>query len=345
MRTFDVNAALDAMRHDANNKGPNGPSIGRDAVHNYQTLGYVPTDQHGEATAKTLEYAYDDFCAMQVADLAGAKAHKAFFEKSVYNYKNVYDPVTRFMRGRLTNGEWAPNFDPIEWGGAYIEGCAWHYHWSVFHDVQGLINLMGGDDNFTSKIDSVFSVPGDFNVGSYGHEIHEMTEMALINMGQYAHGNQPIQHLPYLYTYAAQPWKTQKRVRTIMDELYDASPDGYCGDEDQGQMSAWYVISAMGLYAVCPGTDQYVIGSPLFPKMTVHLENGNDIKIIAEGNKIERPYIEKASINGLEISRNWLTYSELMDGAIIEYEMSDKPNINRGIKKEDRPFSMSKIEN
>lgn len=342
IRTFDPKHALQAMRHDATNKGPRGPSIGRDAVKDYQELGYIPTPGYGEATAKTLEYCYDDFCAMQVAKLSNLKDDEAFFAKTIFNYKNVYDAGTKFMRGREKDGTWLPDFDPKAWGGAFIEGSAWHYHWSVFHDIQGLINLMGGDSQFTAKLDSVFTEPNTFNVGTYGHVIHEMTEMALINMGQYAHGNQPIQHMPYLYTYAGEPWKTQYWTRTIMDKLYNSGPDGFCGDEDQGQTSSWYVISAMGLYSVCPGTDQYVIGSPVFPLMKIHLENGKTITIEAKNNSIKKPYIKSALLNGKKYTRNWISYSDLMNGATIQYEMSDKPNTRRGITKDDRPFSVSK---
>jgi alpha-1,2-mannosidase, putative len=341
IRTFDVKHALEAMRHDALNKGPRGPSIGRDAAQKFRETGYVSAPEHGEATAKTLEYCYDDFCAMQLAKLAGRQEDENFFGKTIFNYKNVYDPVTRFMRGRKADGNWMPEFDPTAWGGAFIEGCAWHYHWSVFHDVQGLINLMGGDRNFTSKLDSVFTTTNKFNVGTYGHEIHEMTEMSMINMGQYAHGNQPIQHMPYLYTYAGEPWKTQQWARTIMDKLYNSGPDGFCGDEDQGQTSSWYVISAMGLYSVCPGTDQYVIGSPVFPKMKIHLENGKSIVIEAKNNKLTNPYIQSATVNGKVYTKNWISYSDLMNGAVIRYEMSDKPNYKRGVAPQDRPFSVS----
>jgi predicted alpha-1,2-mannosidase len=344
IRTFDVKHALEAMRHDAMNKGPRGPSIGRDAAAEYHQIGYVSAPNHGEATAKTLEYCYDDFCAMQMAKLAGEKADEAFFGKTIFNYKNVYDASTRFMRGRKSDGSWMPNFDPTAWGGAFIEGCAWHYHWSVFHDVQGLINLMGGDKNFTTKLDSVFTVSNKFNVGTYGREIHEMTEMSMINMGQYAHGNQPIQHMPFLYVYAGEPWKTQQWSRTIMDKLYNSGSDGYCGDEDQGQTSSWYVISAMGLYSVCPGTDQYVIGSPVFPKMKIHLENGKTVTIIAQENKLSNPYIQSATLNGKLYTKNWISYSDLMKGAVIQYKMSSIPNKKRGILPEDRPFSVSSSE-
>jgi len=343
IRTFDSKHALDAMRHDASFKGPRGPSIGRDAVKDYQTLGYVASPNSGEATAKTLEYAYDDFCAMQLAKQSNSPEDAAFFEKTIFNYKNVYDPSTGFMRGRQKDGSWLPDFEPDKWGGAFIEGSAWHYHWSVFHDIQGLINLMGGDKNFTSRLDSVFTVPNTFKVGTYGHVIHEMTEMAMIDMGQYAHGNQPVQHASYLFNYSGEPWKTQSKVREIMTKLYNSGPDGFCGDEDQGQTSAWYVISAMGLYSVCPGTDQYVIGSPVFQKMTLHLENGKKLIIQAENNSQKNPYIKSASLNGKPFTKNWLTYQELMNGGIIQYKMSDEPNFLRGIKPMDRPFSVSPI--
>ena len=341
IKTFDPAKALEAMYHEATNKGPFGPSNGRDGWKEYFSLGYVPYPEYREAVAKTLEFCYDDFCAMQVARLSGSAFYEGVFKRQIFNYKNVYDPSTRFMRGRNSKGEWVPGFDPIEWGGAYTEGSAWHYHWSVFHDIQGLINLMGGDKNFVAKLDSVFSVPNKFKVGTYRRVIHEMTEMEMINMGQYAHGNQPIQHMIYLYDYAGEPWKTQKWVREVMNKLYNSGPDGYPGDEDQGQTSSWYVISAMGLYSVCPGTDQYVIGSPVFPKMTVHLENGKTLEIIAENNTPDNRYIQSASLNGKQFTRTWLTYSELTNGGTIRYKMDNKPSVNWGILPEDRPFSVS----
>jgi predicted alpha-1,2-mannosidase len=342
LKTFDPLKALEAMYHEATNKGPYGPSNGRDGWKEYFSIGYVPYPEYREAVAKTLEFCYDDFCAMQVARLSGLSFYEEIFKRQIFNYKNVYDPSTRFMRGRNSKGEWVSGFDPIEWGGAYTEGSAWHYHWSVFHDIQGLINLMGGDKNFVAKLDSVFSESNKFKVGTYGRVIHEMTEMAMINMGQYAHGNQPIQHMIYLYNYAGEPWKTQKWVRQVMNKLYNSGPDGYPGDEDQGQTSSWYVISAMGLYSVCPGTDQYVIGSPVFPKMTVHLENGKTLEILADNNSLDNRYIQSATLNGKTITRTWLTYNELMAGGTIRYVMNSNPSTTRGILPEDRPFSVSK---
>ena len=341
-RDYDPKHAMEAMVHEVTDKGPAGPANGRDGWMDYFFYGYVPYPNVREATAKTLEYCYDDWCAMQFAKMTDQPFYEKLFKKQIYNYKNVYDPSMGFMRGRQQDGNWCPNFDPAEWGGPFTEGCAWHYQWSVFHDIQGLINLMGGDKPFVAKLDSVFTVSNDFKVGTYGRVIHEMAEMKMINMGQYAHGNQPIQHMVYLYNYAGEPWKTQKWVRKIMNDLYDASPNGYPGDEDQGQTSSWYVISAMGLYSVCPGTIEYVIGSPIFPKMTIQLENGKKLVIEAENNSPENVYIQSASFNGKPFSRNYLEYDELMNGGVIRYQMGNKPAKDRGTASTDRPFSESK---
>ena len=342
--TFDTEKALKAMLHEATHKGPHGPSNGRDCWQDYYTIGYIPYPETRESVAKTLEFCYDDFCAMRVGELSGNEYYADQFRKQVLNYKNVFDPATRFFRGKNRKGEWMPKeFDPKEWGGPYTEGGAWHYRWSVFHDVQGLINLMGGDARFVAALDSVFSEDNTFKVGTYGFAIHEMTEMAMINMGQYAHGNQPIQHMIYLYNYAAAPWKAQYWARQAMSRLYSSGPNGYPGDEDQGQTSSWYVISAMGLYSVCPGTDQYVIGSPVFPKMKVHLENGKTLEIRAKGNSLENCYIQSATLNGKSFSRTWLSYDELMQGGVIEYQMGNQPNTTRGIAPEDKPYSYTPI--
>jgi predicted alpha-1,2-mannosidase len=342
IRTFDPEKALNAYYHEATNKGPWGPANGRDGWKEYYTLGYVPYPKYREATAKTLEYAYDDFCGYNLADMTDNKLYLEVFSRQMFNYKNLFDPNVGFMRGRDEMGKWTPNFDPDEWGGPFTEGNAWHYLWSVFHDPNGLINLLGGNEKFVAKLDSVFSVPNTVHVGTYKRKIHEMTEMEMANMGQYAHGNQPIQHMIYLYNYAGAPWKTQKWVRTIMDKLYNSTENGYPGDEDQGQTSSWYVLSAMGLYAVCPGTDQYVIGSPNFPKMTIHFENGKTLVIEAKNNNKKNVYIQSAKLNGMMFSRNYLTYGELINGGTIQYQMGDEPAIVRGIKKSDLPYSISK---
>ncbi|MFC6997087.1 GH92 family glycosyl hydrolase [Rufibacter roseus] len=341
IRTFDPKRALEAYHHEATNKGPWGPANGREGWKDYYTLGYVSMPRHGEATAKTLEYAYDDFCGYQLAKLTDQPFYERVFAKQMYNYKNVYDSTTGFMRGRLANGEWLPNFDPVEWGGPYTEGNAWHWQWSVFQDVQGLINLMGGEKRFTAKLDSVFSVPNTVKVGTYGRMIHEMTEMVMANMGQYAHGNQPIQHMPYLYNYGGEPWKSQQKVRMVMDRLYNSTENGYPGDEDQGQTSSWYVLSALGIYSVCPGTDQYVIGSPVFQKATVTLENGKKFTVEAKNNSKQNVYIQSATLNGKPYEHNYIQHADIVAGGTLSFVMGDKPALNRGIKEENKPFSLS----
>jgi len=341
IRTFDPKKALEAYFHEATNKGPWGPANGREGWKEYFTLGYVPYPKYREATAKTLEYAYDDFCGYQLAKQTNNTFYTNTFAKQMYNYKNVYDASTRFMRGKQPDGQWVPNFDPVEWGGPFTEGNAWHYQWSVFHDVQGLVNLMQGEKNFVAKLDSVLSVPNTVKVGTYGGMIHEMTEMIMADMGQYAHGNQPIQHMPYLYNYAGAPWKTQRLTRTIMDKLYNATENGYPGDEDQGQTSSWYVLSALGFYSVCPGTDEYVIGSPVFKKAVITLENGRKFTIEANNNNKENVYIQSASLNGKSYAANFIRHQDITNGGILHFEMGNKPATSRGTEQESRPFSLS----
>ena len=341
LKTFNPEEALEAYYHEATNESPIGPSSGRQGWKEYFTLGYIAYPEVREATAKTLEYAYDDFCGYQLAKASGNKYYEEIFGRQIYNYKNVYDPEVGFMRGRKKNGEWVENFDPFEWGGPFTEGNAWHYLWSVFQDPQGLINLIGGNDNFISKLDEVFTSPNTVHVGTYGGKIHEMTEMQMANMGQYAHGNQPIQHMIYLYNYAKQPWKAQYHARNVMDKLYDYTENGYPGDEDQGQTSSWYVLSALGFYSVCPGTNQYVLGSPVFKKTTITLENGNKFVINAPKNDKDHVYIEAASLNGQNYTKNFITYDDILTGGTFDLKMSTSPNKERGTGERDKPFSLS----
>ncbi|GAA4808631.1 GH92 family glycosyl hydrolase [Olivibacter ginsenosidimutans] len=343
IRTFDPEKALAAYLHEVTGRGFWGGSNGREGWESYFIKGFIPYGKIHETTAKTLEYAYDDFCAYQLAKSVGNEYYAQIFERQMFNYKNVWDPKAGFMRGRLEDGSWVPDFDPIEWGGAFTEGNAWQYTWSVFHDLGGLANLMGGQQAFVSKLDSLFTIHSKFKVGTYGHEIHEMTEMVLANMGQYAHGNQPVQHVAYAYNYAGEPWKTQAQVRKIMGKLYNATEKGFPGDEDQGQMSSWYVISALGLYSVCPGTTQYNIGSPIFRKATITLENGKKFVIDAQGNNTEHVYIQSATLNGKPFDRNWIDYQEIAAGGVLTLKMSDRPNKNRGRLEVDRPFSLTKM--
>ena len=341
IRTFDPEKALKAYAHEAMNKGPWGGANGRVRWKDYYQLGYIPYPESMGSTAQTLEYCYDDFCAYQLAKMTGNKFYEEVFARQIYNYKNVYDPSVGFMRGRKLDGRWA-DFDAFEWGGPYCEGNAWHYNWSVFHDVQGLIDLTGGDERFVAKIDSVFALPGIVKYGTYGTKIHEMLEMELAKMGQYAQGNQPIQHMIYLYSYAGQPWKTQYWIRQVMDRLYNSSENGYPGDEDQGGMSSWYVLSALGIYSVCPGTDEYVLGSPKFRKATITMEDGKKFVIEAKGNSKDNVYIQNATLNGKRHTRNYIHYSDIVNGGVLELQMGNQPEKTRGTAKEDRPFSLSK---
>lgn len=341
IRTFDPEKALKAYAHEAMNKGPWGGANGRVRWKDYYQLGYIPYPESMGSTAQTLEYCYDDFCAYQLAKMTGNKFYEEVFACQIYNYKNVYDPSVGFMRGRKLDGSWA-DFDAFEWGGPYCEGNAWHYNWSVFHDVQGLIDLTGGDERFVAKIDSVFALPGIVKYGTYGTKIHEMLEMELAKMGQYAQGNQPIQHMIYLYSYAGQPWKTQYWIRQVMDRLYNSSENGYPGDEDQGGMSSWYVLSALGIYSVCPGTDEYVLGSPKFRKATITMEDGKKFVIEAKGNSKDNVYIQNATLNGKRHTRNYIHYSDIVNGGVLELQMGNQPEKTRGTAKEDRPFSLSK---
>jgi alpha-1,2-mannosidase, putative len=339
IRSFDPAKALDAYAHEVMNKGPWGGANGRAGWKEYFTLGYAPYPESLGSTAQTLEYAYDDFCAWQLARLTGNKHYEEVFARQMYNYRNVFDPQTGFMRGKGADGKWIEPFDPMEWGGPYCEGNAWHYNWSVFHDVQGLIDLYGSDEVFVAKIDSVFTLPDTVRPGTYGGMIHEMVEMQKAGMGQYAHGNQPIQHMPYLYSYAGQPWKTQYWVRQIMKRLYNSSEKGFPGDEDQGGMSSWYILSALGIYSVCPGTDQYVIGSPVFRKAVITLENGNKFTIEAPANNSDNVYVKSATLNGSPLRRNYITYKEIAQGGTLHLDMSATPDTVNS--QNEVPFSLT----
>lgn len=343
VRVDDVATLYEGLLHATENVHPEISSTGRLGYEYYNRLGYVPYDvKINENAARTLEYAYNDWCIYKLAkELKRPKKEINMFAHRAMNYKNLFDKETLLMRGKNKDGKFMAPFSPLKWGDAFTEGNSWHYTWSVFHDPQGLINLMGGDDVFVSMLDSVFSVPPVFDDSYYGQVIHEIREMTVMNMGNYAHGNQPIQHMIYLYNYAKQPWKAQYWLRQVMDRLYTPTPDGYCGDEDNGQTSAWYVFSALGFYPVCPGTDQYVLGAPLFKKATVHFENGKAIEIRAPQNSCTNLYIKDMKVNGAEYSKNYVTHSLLQNGGVVDCVMSDTPNMERGIGMEDAPYSFS----
>ncbi|PKP27333.1 MAG: alpha-mannosidase, partial [Bacteroidetes bacterium HGW-Bacteroidetes-22] len=338
----DIETCYEAILKNSMNEGPLS-SVGRLGVSYYNKSGYIPYDVGiDENTARTLEYSYDDFTIMRLAiALKRSQAEIDTFAKRAGYYKNVFDNRINFMRGRNADGSFQSPFRPDKWGDAFTEGCSWHWTWCVFHDISGLANLMGGEQKFAEKLDSVYLAPPTFDYSYYRTQIHEITEMLIMNMGQYAHGNQPIQHMPYLYNYAGQPWKTQFHVRDVMNRLYTPAPDGLCGDEDNGQTSAWYVFSALGFYPVCPGTDQYVIGSPLFKKVTLKFENGKTLQLKAGSNSAENLYIDQILVNGKEYTKNWFSHQTLQNGGVIEFKMSGQPNLRRGTEKESQPYSFS----
>lgn len=342
VRGYDIDALWEAVKHGANADLPRTTS-GRKQWATYNKLGYVPYDSINESAARTLEYAFDDWSIYKLGQALGKpeKEIKVYAEHAM-NYKNLFDKEYNLMRGKLANGEWAPNFNPFKWGDAFTEGNSWHYSWSVFHDPQGLINLMGGTTTFNQMLDSVFILPPIFDDSYYGGVIHEIREMQIMNMGNYAHGNQPIQHMIYMYNYSGQPWKTQYWLRETMNRMYNAHADGYCGDEDNGQTSAWYIFTAMGFYPVCPGSNQYVLGAPYFKKMTMHLENGKDVVITAPENSDLNRYVQKLTINGAEHKVNYVDHADLLQGAKMDYVMGPKANENRGNTAEAAPYSFSK---
>lgn len=339
----DTKTMWEGLMASVNGVHPTVSSSGRLGYEYYNKLGYVPYDvKINENAARTLEYAYDDWCLYQLAKkLDRPKKEINLFAKRAMNYKNLFDPETKLMRGKNQDGTFMKPFSPLKWGDAFTEGNSWHYTWSVFHDPQGLIDLMGGKETFIQMMDSVFNVPPLFDDSYYGFVIHEIREMTVMNMGNYAHGNQPIQHMIYLYNYAGQPWKAQYWLRQVMNRMYTPTPDGYCGDEDNGQTSAWYVFSAMGFYPVCPASDQYVLGAPLFKKATLHFENGKSMVIEAPANSDTNIYLNKLQINGQESTKNYIEFETLRNGGRMECEMTDRPNTNRGVNDADFPYSFT----
>ena len=343
IRVDDVETLYKGLIYGTEHVHPKVSSTGRLGHEYYNRLGYVPYDvKINENAARTLEYAYDDWCIYQLAKaLDRPKKEQQLYAQRALNYRNLFDPETKLMRGKNKDGRFMAPFSPLKWGDAFTEGNSWHYTWSVFHDPQGLIDLMGGREMFVTMLDSVFAVPPLFDDSYYGQVIHEIREMQIMNMGNYAHGNQPIQHMIYLYNYAGEPWKAQYWLRQVMDKLYTPTPDGYCGDEDNGQTSAWYVFSALGFYPVAPGTTQYVLGAPLFKKATLRFPEGKELVIEASENSAENLYIESMTFNGKPYTKNYVEHFDLLKGGTIHIRMSDEPNRTRGVEKADLPYSFS----
>lgn len=327
LRGYDIETLWKAVVHGANSVHPVIRSTGRKGFEYYNRLGYVPYDVGiNESVARTLEYAYDDWCIYQLGLKLGKSARELRpFKERAMNYRKVFDKESGLMRGRSKDGTFQSPFNPFKWGDAFTEGNSWHYTWSVFHEPEGLARLMGGNDRFNVMLDSVFNLPPVFDDSYYGFTIHEIREMQIMNMGNYAHGNQPIQHMIYLYDYSGQPWKTQYWVREVMNRLYTAQPDGYCGDEDNGQTSAWYVFSALGFYPVCPGSTRYMIGTPYFRTAKVHLENGKTLTVHADTDHPANRYIRRIMMNGQPYPHYYLEHEQLKAGAMIDFTMSDRP--------------------
>ena len=343
VKVADTETLWKGLMASVNGVHPTVNSSGRLGYEYYNEIGYVPYDvKINENVARTLEYAYDDWCLYKLAQALGRPQKEIdLFAQRAMNYKNVFDPEHNLMRGKNKDGKFQTPFSPLKWGDAFTEGNSWHYSWSVFHDPQGLMNLMGGREVFVQMLDSVFAVPPIFDDSYYGQVIHEIREMQVMNMGNYAHGNQPIQHMIYLYNYAGEPWKAQYWLRQVMDRMYTPAPDGYCGDEDNGQTSAWYVFSSLGFYPVCPGTPQYIIGAPLFKKATLQFENGKTLVINAPQNNAENFYIQSMKLNGETYTKNYLDFNELMKGGVWDVEMGNEPNKTRGTQASDLPYSFS----
>lgn len=343
IRGYDIETLYEAILKNTESWNQQVTSVGRFGADYYNKLGYIPYDVGiRENTARTLEYAYADYCIWKLAQELGRPQKEIDrFKKRAQNYRNVFDSETKLMRGKNEDGTFQAPFNPLKWGDAFTEGNSLHYTWSVFQDVQGLIDLMGGENEFVTMLDTVFEMPPAFDDSYYGFPIHEIREMQIAGMGNYAQGNQPIQHMIYLYNYAGQPWKTQQRVREVLTKLYSSQPDGYCGDEDNGQTSAWYVFSAMGFYPVCPGSGEYVFGAPLFNKITLQLENGKEFVIQAENNSKENLFVNDIQLNEKPWDKNYITHETILKGGNLKFEMTSKPNKNRGIEKESYPYSMT----
>ena len=342
IKNFDIDTAYNGIINSSENEGPLS-SVGRKGAFEYNNLGYIPFDSSiNENVARTLEYAYNDFSIWKLAvELNRSDEEIKLFKQRANNYKNVFDSSTNFMRGKLKNGNFQSPFVPDAWGGAFTEGSSWHYTWSVLHDPQGLINLMGGRKDFVNKLDEVFTSEPTSDYSYYGFKIHEILEMELLNMGQYAHGNQPIQHAIYFYNYAQEPWKAQEKIRYVLENLYGDGADGYCGDEDNGQTSAWFLFSSLGFYPVAPVTMEYIIGSPLFKYAEISLPNGKKFIIDSSKNSAENIYVNDVKLNELDYNKNWIHHTDLTNGGKLMFNMKKMPNFNWGSSKNSIPYSMS----
>ena len=324
IRDFDAEKALEAMVHSSN--------INKKGSDQYTTIGYIPSNNKRESVSCALEYAYDDWCIARMAEAMGKTEIAATYYQRAMNYTNVFDGNSRFFRGKRSDGNWDTPFNPFEVGRAYTEATAWQYRYFVPHDVFGMEQLFGGREAFAEAVDAIFAADSRID-----GELSDITGL----LGQYAHGNEPSHHIAYLYNYTGQPWKTQAMTRRLLQEMYQPTPEGICGNEDCGQMSAWYLLTSLGLYSVCPGSNEFVVTTPLFPEATIRLANGKSMTIKANNPK-RNHYISQLTLNGQSIECNYLTYEQLMAGGVLEFTLSDQPNTTRGTSDEALPYSLTK---
>ena len=321
IRTFDPEKALKAYAHEAMNKGPWGGANGRGFWKEYFELGYVPYPESMGSSAQTMEYAYDDWCISVLADSLGDVETRDKYARFAGAYKSYFDPETRFMRGRDSKGKWRTPFNPrssTHRSDDYCEGTAWQWTWFVPHDVPGLVGLMGGEEAFAGKLDSLFTVSSELEGETVSADISGL-------IGQYAHGNEPSHHIIHLYNYVNRPWRTQELVDSVLHSQYRNAPDGLSGNEDCGQMSAWYILNAMGFYQVCPGEPVYSIGRPLFEEVTIHLPGQKDFVIRTKNNSKENKYVQSILLNGKPLEQPFFTHSDLTAGGVMEISMGAEP--------------------
>ncbi|MCP4291386.1 MAG: glycoside hydrolase family 92 protein [bacterium] len=327
---IDAEQALDAMTASANFDRYDG-------IGDYRKLGWVPADRQSNSASKTLEFAYDDWTIARMASASGRNDIAAEYEARAKSWRNIFDAETGFLRARNSDGSFTDSFDPMSTHGqGYIEGNAWNYSLFVPHDIEGFMKLIGGEDKMLAWLDGLFVM--DVDDASIA-ENEDITRAGMI--GNYVHGNEPSHHVPYIYNFAGQPWKTQARVRQIMNEMYRPVPDGLCGNDDVGQMSAWYIFSALGFYPVAPGSNQYVLGSPVVNRAEVDLGNGRTFLVVAENQSPENVYVKEVSLNGRLLERSYITHDELAQGGELRFVMSDQPHLEWATESEARPFSMS----
>ena len=313
---FDLQTVFRGLKRHATEAVPPGVGYGRPAVPEYEKLGYIPYEAVAGAVAETIDSAYGDFCIAQVARAAGLPDEATFFEKRSRNWKNIFDGSTRFLRGKMADGSWQSPFDPHTWGGAYVEGAAWQYRFAVPFDTDGLMDAMGGREAFVAALEEMLAQSPTFHVGTYGREIHEMSEMAAVEFGQYAHSNQPVHQVLYMFTLAGRRDRTQYWTHRVLNELY--SPENFPGDEDTGSMSAWYIMSALGFYSLCPGKPEWVLGAPLFKQATIKMPDGREIRIDAQ-SKIPGAFLKRVTLNGTELNGPSIPHAAFLKNARLVF--------------------------